>query len=126
MSVVFDSSAVLALIWLEPGHDVVEAHMNDATISAANIAEVYTKCADRGLDIDEVRDLISEMKLAVAPFDEGQAFRSGRLRLQTRQKGLSLGDRACLALAESLDAKVVTSDRVWQTLGLDIDIISIR
>ncbi len=126
MKAVFDSSAVLALIWQEPGHDVVASHLEDAAISAVNIAEVYAKCADRGLDIDEVRALIAEMKLVVVPFDEGQAFRSGGLRSPTRQKGLSLGDRACLALAGSLDAKVVTSDRIWQSLGLDVDIISIR
>lgn len=126
MKAVLDSSAILALIWREPGHEVVSAHLNDATISAVNIAEVYAKCAERGLDIDEVRSLISEVELTVAPFDESQAFQSGRLRMQTRPKGLSLGDRACMALAGSLGAKVVTSDRVWQDLGLEIDVVLIR
>jgi ribonuclease VapC len=62
------------------------------------------------------------LDLPVIPFDATQAHRVAALRGPTRARGLSLGDRACLALAAELNAVALTMDRVWTTLNLDIGI----
>ncbi len=126
MKAVYDSSALLALIWREAGHEVADMHLGGGAISAVNLAEVYTKSAERGVDLDDMEDLVTSFNLSIVPFDERQALASGRLRAATRQFGLSLGDRACLALAQIYDAPVVTGDRIWQKLDLGVEIIAIR
>jgi ribonuclease VapC len=54
------------------------------------------------------------------PFDAEMAYRAGCLRSLTKSAGLSFGDRACLALADSLDVPALTSDRAWASLNLNI------
>ena len=126
MTAVLDSSALLALLWSEPGSDAVAAVMDDAVISAVNMAEVYSKLVDRGIVGDEIRALLSELAIRVATFDEAQAFKVGDLRLATRNFGLSIGDRACLALAASQKLGVITADKAWGNLDLEISIALIR
>jgi PIN domain nuclease of toxin-antitoxin system len=126
MTAVLDSSALLALLWSEPGSDAVVAVMDDAVISAVNMAEVCSKLVDRGIVGEEIRALLSELAIRVATFDEAQAFKVGDLRLATRTSGLSIGDRACLALAASENLNAVTADRAWSNLDLGISITLIR
>ena len=126
MTAVLDSSALLALLWSEPGSDSVVAVMDDAVISAVNMAEVYSKLVDRGIVGDEIRALLSELAIRVVTFDEAQAFKVGDLRLATRTSGLSIGDRACLALAASENLSAVTADKAWSNLDIGISITLIR
>ena len=126
MSIVLDASAALALILKEPGSEIVEAALGDAIISSVNMAEVYAKCADRGLDPAVVKAMFSGLGVTVSPFTDMHALASGRLRGSTRAHGLSLGDRACLALAVVEKAEVLTADKVWLKLGLNIAITAIR
>lgn len=126
MTVVLDSSALLALLWSEPGSDAVAAVMDNAAISAVNMAEVYSKLIDRGIVGDEIRALLSELAIRVVTFDEAQAFKAGDLRLATRALGLSIGDRACLALAASENLSALTADKAWGNLDLGISITLIR
>ena len=124
---VFDSSAVLALIFGEPGADLVARLMdqNDALISSVNQAEVLGKLLDRGLSADDVAAISQQLPLKVMPFTPEQAQLAGGLRPATRALGLSLGDRCCLALAQQQGgATVVTADRPWAGLaGFDITLI---
>jgi ribonuclease VapC len=115
---VFDSSALLALIFDEPGAAKAEAllHDGDAVVSAANVAEVTAKLIDQGLSDDEARAVHEGLALRVEPLTEAIALTAGRLRRRTKALGLSLGDRCCLAHAEALDASVVTADRPWKAL----------
>lgn len=115
---VLDASAVMALLQDEPGGRTVEALLaRDAcAISAVNVAEVAAKLADRGVPDWVVTDTIRSLQLEIHAFDEGDALASGRLRKATRSYGLSLGDRACLALADKLGLPAVTTDRVWSEL----------
>jgi PIN domain nuclease of toxin-antitoxin system len=62
----------------------------------------------------------------VIPFTEDQAETAGALRGPTQHAGLSLGDRACIALAIALGADLYTSDRIWATLGLPCSITLLR
>jgi len=70
--------------------------------------------------------MLMSLNATIEPFDMEQAYQAGMLRLPTKAAGLSLGDRACLALAKKLEAKVLTGDRKWKLLALGIDIEAIR
>lgn len=117
---VLDASALLCLLFDEPGAARVEEVLHGARISAANYAEVIGKLVDRGQPADEAIADLSELDLDVVALDRSQAEITGRLRSMTRQVGLSLGDRACLALASSRGAVALTTDRAWN--GLDVDV----
>jgi PIN domain nuclease of toxin-antitoxin system len=125
--VVLDASALLALLNEEPGGDVVEeAVTSGATISAVNLAEVVTKLVEIGASQAEISDVLDPLSLRVIPFDESLAYATGALRTVSRRFGLSLGDRACLALGLSLKATVLTSDRAWEKLGLPLQLRVVR
>ncbi len=122
-----DSSAVLALLYSEPGADrVAEAMSVGAVLSAVNLAEVATKLVDKGMSPGQVEQTVRELTIEIAPFDRELAIHTGLLRRATARAGLSLGDRACLALAERLRAPALTTDRAWTSLAFDVEIISIR
>jgi PIN domain nuclease of toxin-antitoxin system len=116
---VLDTSALLAYFWNEPGNervaDVLES--GDHVISAVNLSELVSKFVDHGIPDEEIPRLIAGLELSVHAHDAALARDTGTLRRKTRHLGLSLGDRACLALAQQLDAVAITTDRPW--LGLD-------
>lgn len=115
--IVLDASAVLALLNSEPGAEVVTTHIaRGAVMSAVNYAEVASKLVDLALPFPVARSLLEGLGLLVQPFDVDQALATGVLRGETRQVGLSLGDRACLALARHVGGTAVTADRTWQGL----------
>ena len=126
MSVVFDSSALLAIAWVEDGAEMAADAAEDAIMSAVNATEVITRLIDKGASREQAREQLERSGLAIRPFDESLALEAGYLRTETRQYGLSLGDRACLALALREGAPVVTADRAWAKLDLGIDIRVIR
>ena len=118
---------MLAVLNHEPGSDKLTTEMlNHAVGSVVNLAEVHTKLVSRGGDPDEAwEDTLSAIRQAV-PFDEEQARIAGGLVAQTRALGLSLGDRACLALGLVLKAPVYTTDRSWKNLRIGVRIHVIR
>ena len=126
MSVVFDSSALLAIAFDEDGAAVALGAAGDAIMSAVNVTEVITRMIDEGASQEEALRSLRKIGLAIRPFDESLALAAGFLRARTRQYGLSLGDRACLALAMRERASVVTADRAWSKLDLGIDVQVIR
>jgi ribonuclease VapC len=125
--VVLDASAVLALLFEEPGAEVVRAQLRTGVIGAANLAEVLAKLSDHGLPAMEAVRAVTILGLEVAPMTEAQAGRSAELRPMTRAVGLSLGDRACLALAAELGAPALTADRSWDAVagaaGVSVQVI---
>ncbi len=126
MSIVFDSSALLAITFGEDGADVAMRAAGGAIMSAVNATEVITRLLDRGVGDEEARDLLLSFGVAIRPFDESLALAAGFLRTATRRQGLSLGDRACLALAIRERARVITADRAWAGLDLGIHVQVIR
>ena len=129
---VLDASALLAYLRDEAGAlDTAEAIATGAAISAANWAEVLSKVAEEGEDPEtlaqhlETEGIIGG-SLQVFPLTDMDARIMGRLRPLTRTAGLSLGDRACIALGIRLGYEVLTADRSWATLDLGIDIRLIR
>ena len=125
-AIVADASAILAALKNEPFGNVDPQELVGATISAVNLCEVLSKLHEDGLSEAQAEAAVSAMDLRVVPFDEPQARTAARLRSTTRHAGLSLGDRACLALGERLGYPVVTADRVWASLDLGVEIVVIR
>lgn len=126
MSVVVDASVALAVLSGELGAERVGELSVGGLISATNFSEVLSKLTDIGFDDDDAISAFDALMLTVVPVDATQAKRAGLLRRQTHQHGLSLGDRACLALAASLDLPAITADRIWAKLDLGIEIRVVR
>jgi PIN domain nuclease of toxin-antitoxin system len=124
--VVLDASALLAVLGAEPGAERVERRLEGACIGAVNLSEVVAKLIDDGVPEAEVRRAIGRLELDVHVFDAQHAYAAGVLREATRALGLSLGDRACLALAQSLGAPALTADRSWSQLNVGIAIEVVR
>jgi ribonuclease VapC len=110
---VLDASAVLCLLQEEKGAERVAEALPAAIIGAVNYSEVVGKLVETGIDEATVDSLIDKLQLTVIPFDRTQARFAGSLRATTRKLGLSLGDRACLALAAAEGATALTCERIW-------------
>jgi PIN domain nuclease of toxin-antitoxin system len=124
---VLDASALLAWLNGEPGTDpVAEALAAGAVISSVNLSEVVAKLADVGGVESEIREALTPLGLDVRTFDRDDAFEAGILRPATRKLGLSLGDRACLALGLRLAQPVMTADRSWANLEIGVEVVLIR
>jgi len=125
--IVLDASVLLALLNQEEGAQKLTPELlREATSSTVNLAEVQTKLVREGADPDEAWELALAPIAEVEPFGSEQAKIAGTLVKETRPLGLSLGDRACLALAVTLKAPVYTTDRDWKNLKLGIRIHVIR
>ncbi len=122
-----DASALLCLINGEPGAESVQRILKDCTISAVNVAEVIAKRIDFGDAYAQLVKDISDLDLEIVNMDFLQAALSGQMRAQTKSAGLSLGDRACLALAKHTGATALTSDQAWLSvadeLGISIQLV---
>lgn len=123
---VLDASAVLAVLNDETGAAEVAEVIGRSIISTVNLSEVATKLVEKGMDDDSVSLVIQSLPCRVVDFDLGQSLRTGQLRRDTWPQGLSLGDRACLALTEAEGLPVLTSDRRWSEVETDLDIRIIR
>lgn len=121
-SCVLDSSAVLAVINGEPGAEIVAALINDSLLSAVNFAEVMTKLVERSGSLERARNALANLDLNVVDFDRDLAENTSGLVAQTQVRGLSLGDRSCLALARRERVPAVTGDRAWQDIDVEIEI----
>lgn len=124
--VVLDSSAILAVVFGEPGEDRALDLLGRALVSTVNLSEAAAKMNERGIDDGETEGLLGALGFALAPFGQVDAFAAGRLRARTRGAGLSFGDRACLALALREAAPVMTADRAWTALDLGVPVEMIR
>jgi ribonuclease VapC len=129
VATVLDASAVLAFLQREPGADVVlKALESDSCIvSAANQVEIISKSLDHRLTLSTLEVLLEELNYSVVDITAADGIDAGAMRAKTRQLGLCLGDRLCLALGKRLGAKVLTADRPWlkvvKALGVSIQCI---
>jgi len=112
-AIVLDASAVLALMLAEPGAQMVAATLPGALLSTVSLADIVAKLCERGLPADLAHQSVLRLEVRMEAFSEEQASLSGALRPVTKDAGLSLGDRACLALAKTRSATVLTADTVW-------------
>ena len=125
--IVLDASALLAALNGEPGSDKLTLELlSTAVISTVNLAEVQTKLINRGLSPDSAWAAALVPVERAIPFTSEQAKAAGSMVAETHAWGLSLGDRACLALGLALQAPVYTADRSWKNLKLGVQIHVIR
>lgn len=123
---VLDSSAVLAVLQQESGREQVITVLDHAVLCAVNSAEIQSKLIRDGMSAHEARIALDGCVQNVLPFDARHADIAASLITQTRPYGLSVGDRACLALAMALNAPVYTTDRAWAQLQVGVEIRLIR
>lgn len=126
MSVVLDASALLAYLQDEPGGEQVRAVLPQAVMSTVNWTEVIGKAREEGVDTQGLREDLASLGLAFEPFSAVQAEIAGQLKQRTQRYGLSLGDRACLALGSDRGVPVYTADRAWKELRLGVEVETIR
>jgi ribonuclease VapC len=120
--VVLDASALLALLQGEPGSEAVATAIPGGIISAVNLSEVIAKLAEAGMPEAAIQAALSSVEIEIHPFDIASAYRAGLLRVATRHLGLSLGDRACLALARQLGLPALTTDRAWERAEIGVEV----
>jgi PIN domain nuclease of toxin-antitoxin system len=128
--IVIDASAVIALLNQENGYEIVEKNLSNAIISSVNFSEVIT-VASRNIFEDETVleegiKLLKNTFTHIVDFDEDQACIAAILDKSTKEYGLSLGDRACLALAKDKNLPVLTADKVWKKLKVGVEVQLIR
>lgn len=125
MMYVMDASALLALMQGELGSDVVDELIQDQECIASNvnIAEIGTKLVDKGLAPAQLARTLKELNVQPIDFDSEQATLCASLRLNTKHVGLSLGDRACLALAQLVKGTAVTGDSAWSDVA---DVVGVK
>ena len=127
---VLDASALLAYLNDEPGADVVEkALAAGSAIGTVNWAEVLSKAMETGIAPEtlatelEKRGILGNT-LDVLPLTIEDSMEIARLRPLTKSFGLSLGDKACLALGKRLRIPILTADRIWaEVLGVHVTVI---
>jgi PIN domain nuclease of toxin-antitoxin system len=124
--IVLDASALLAGLFQEKGQERVAAVIGDCCISTVNLSEVTGRFVREGHDAAEALKLVRALDIEIVPFDAPDAALTASLLPATRQLGLSLGDRACLALAMSRGIGAMTADHPWLDLDLPIEIVCIR
>lgn len=123
---VLDSSALLAVIFGEPGTEKVEPLLQGALVSAVNLAETHTRLLLKGVPAEFAWSRLLGMGFDIRSFDEDLARIAAELVTETRRLGLCLGDRACLALAIQRQATVYTTVKVWKSLSLGVPVEVIR
>ena len=125
MTVVIDSSALLALIRREPGYERATAEIRDALVSPVILAETLGKAARFGFDIGATDVMLAKAGLRTATIEAGDLRAVAELHAR-RDRDISLADRFCLALAMRLSLPLVTADRPWRDLGLPVELRYIR
>lgn len=124
MKVILDASALLAWLQDEPGAEIVEEVLSDAGISSLNWSEFYQKSLAHGVDVRDLRSDLEAVGLLVVPFDVEDAERAATL--WQAGNGLSLADRACLALGVRQGIPVWTCDRAWEQAVQGVDVRVLR
>ncbi|MGZ6544833.1 MAG: type II toxin-antitoxin system VapC family toxin [Actinomycetota bacterium] len=118
---------MLALLHEEPGADDVEAALDGAVMSSVNLSEVLQKAEQHGVDTEGLEFDLQALGVRLYPFDVVSARHAADLWPVTRRRGLSLGDRACLALARSLGGVAVTTDARWGEIeSMDVSVEVVR
>jgi PIN domain nuclease of toxin-antitoxin system len=124
--VVLDASALLAFLFREPGMDRVRETLPDSVMSSVNLAEVITTAIRRGGKLPEIVDVLAQLPMKTLPFDSQDAIFAVSLYPVTKEMGLSLADRCCLALGARLGVPVLTADTEWAGLNIGVQVEAIR
>lgn len=125
-NIILDSSALLALIADEKGAETVAHYLSGAKMSTVNISESITTLINKGATFKEAETIVDSLVHDRIAFSDAQSKIAANIVTDTKKFGLSLGDRACLSLAIMENLPVLTADKIWSNLNLDIKIMLIR
>jgi ribonuclease VapC len=123
---VLDASALIAFLRKEPGSEKVTAVLPRSCISAVNLAETLGKMVEHGKPLEGVCYQVERLRVSVVPFDEEQARIAASMWKPTRIIGMSLGDRACIALALKTSLPAFTTEEKWTRCELGVQVVKIR
>ncbi|MCO5186002.1 MAG: type II toxin-antitoxin system VapC family toxin [Anaerolineae bacterium] len=124
--IALDASALLAFLFRESGHEIVAQHIGDSVLSTVNLSEVLARFVRDGHSAEAVLHKIQRTSIKIVPFSPQQALLAANIIPATRPWGLSMADRACLALAMERQIPALSADRTWQDAQLTVDVILIR
>ena len=124
--IALDASALLAFLFRDAGNEQVGVLIEDSCLSAVNLSEVIARFVRDGHDASTVLNRLTSTTIEIVPFATADAALAASLVPETRRLGLSLGDRACLALALARKIPAVTADRTWARLHIGVDIQVVR
>lgn len=124
--IALDASALLAYLFTETGFETVARHIDSCCLSSVNLAEVISRFVRDGHNPELVHQHLVASGIEIVPFFSEDAALAAGLVAHTQQLGLSLGDRACLALALRRNIPALTADQIWSKLDLPITIRQIR
>jgi len=116
--ILLDTSALLALLKKEPGHEIVSNIIAISVISSVNLSELITVLSRAGVSENDIDEIITDLVPEIIPFCGDISIKTGKISKLTQGYGLSLGDRACLATAIQLGLPVYTADKIWAELDL--------
>jgi ribonuclease VapC len=130
---IMDSSAILSYLQEESGQDVVEAafEAGPSWVSAVNYCEILSKLREKGMAALDAHAALDDLGMTVTDFDAELARLAAEMRPRTIRIGASLGDRACLALAQQAVQThavptVYTAERSWAKLTWPFKVVLIR
>lgn len=95
-------------------------------MTSVNLAEVATRLAEANVPPEDIRAIVDNLDCDIVPVSEEVGLEAGFMRSASRHKGLSLGDRICLAYAKQAGLPVYTADRPWAKFDLGVDVRLIR
>ena len=124
--IVLDSSALVALLLREPGHEMVAGRLAEAAVSAVNISEVLARMSRENISPRALLPRLLQLGTSIVAFDAAQAVIASEIRERARGLGMGLADCCCLALAIHRGTPVMTADRAWNGLEVDLQIVMIR
>ena len=116
--IVFDASAVIALLRDEAGADMIASYAGDALLSAVNLQEVIKALLMRGFSLEVARAMIDALHLEIRPHTSEDAYSAAGLYAATKAHGRGLGDRTCMALAISEGLPALTTDQDWAKISI--------
>lgn len=117
-----DTSAIIALLKKEPGYEILEDVIANSSMSSVNLSELVAVLARSGVPEEEIDEIITDIVPEIIPFSENLSIKTGKLISVTKEYGLSLGDRACIATGSYYNMEIYTKDSIWLNLTENVKV----
>lgn len=114
---ILDTSALIALLKKEPGHETIASVIANSAVSSVNLSELIAALTRTGVSEEDVDEIITDLVPEIVPFCENISIKTGKLAKLTQSYGLSLGDRACIATGDHYQMEIYTADKIWSELN---------